>query len=53
MGDYVGTKVMAELWECKQSQITKWCREEKIEGAEQDKPGSPWRIPIDAQKPEK
>ena len=51
MGDYVGTAVMAELWECKQSTITKWCREGKIEGAEQDGKRSPWRIPVDAQCP--
>lgn len=53
MGDYVGTKVMAEIWGCSQSQITKWCREGKIPGAEQDRTGSPWRIPVDALKPEK
>lgn len=53
MGDFVGTKIMAELWDCPQSQITKWCREGKIPGAEQDKKGSPWRIPVDALKPEK
>ena len=52
MGDFVGTNVMAELWDCKPSQITKWCREGKIPGAEQDRPGSPWRIPVDAIKPE-
>lgn len=51
MGDYVGTAAMAELWGCKQSTITKWCREGKVEGAEQDSKGSPWRIPVDAQCP--
>ena len=51
MGDYVGTAAMAELWGCKQSTITKWCREGKIEGAEQDGKRSPWRIPVDAQCP--
>lgn len=53
MRDFIGTKALSEIWECKQSQITKWCREGKISGAEQDKKGSPWRIPIDALKPEK
>ena len=43
MGDFVGTAAMAELWGCKQSTITKWCREGKIEGAEQDRVNSPWR----------
>ena len=51
--DFIGTKAMAEIWGCNQSQITKWCREGKISGAEQDKKGSPWRIPVDALKPEK
>ena len=53
LSDYVGTKVIAELWGCSPSQVTKWCREGAIEGAEQDRKGSPWRIPIDALKPEK
>ena len=53
MGDFVGTAAMAELWGCKQSTITKWFREGNIEGAEQDKTGSPWRIPVDAQCPAK
>ena len=51
MGDFVGTSAMAELWGCKQSTITKWCREGKIEGAEQDGKRSPWRIPVDEQCP--
>ena len=53
MADFVGTKAMAEIWNCKPSQITQWCRDGKIPGAEQDKKGSPWRIPVDALKPEK
>ena len=53
MGDYIGTKAMAEIWGCSQSQITKWCREGKIPGAEQDEKGCPWRIPVDALKPER
>ena len=52
MVDYVGTGVMSELWNCTQAQIAKWCREGKISGAEQDKKGSPWRIPVDALRPE-
>ena len=51
MGDFVGTAVIAELWDCKQSTITKWCREGKIVGAEQDRVNSPWRIPADAKCP--
>ena len=44
---------MAEIWDCKPSQITQWCRDGKIPGAEQDRKGSPWRIPVDALKTEK
>lgn len=51
MGDFAGTAAMAELWGCPQSTIRKWCREGKITGAEQDKPGSSWRIPVDTQCP--
>lgn len=53
MGDFIGTKAMAEIWDCKPSQITQWCRDGKIPGAEQDRKGSPWRIPVDALKPGK
>ena len=48
MGNFVGTAVIAELWGCKQSTITKWCREGKIVGAEQDRGNSPWGIAGDA-----
>ena len=41
---YMGTKEAAELWGVKQATVSKWCREKKIHGAEQDKKGSPWRI---------
>jgi len=51
--EYLGTKAIAERWECSQAQVSKWCREGKIIGAEQDKKGSPWRIPSDAVKPRK
>ena len=53
MAGFVGTKIKAEEWGVSQSQISKWCREGKIPGAEHDGKGSPWRIPIDAEKPEK
>ena len=49
--EFFGTKAMAERWNCSQSQSSKWCREGKIPGVEQEKPGSPWRIPVDAVKP--
>jgi len=53
MGIYMGTKEAAEKWGCKPATVAKWCRENKIQGAEQDAKGSPWRIPAEAQKPSK
>lgn len=52
MSEYVGSKVKSEEWGVSQSTISKWCREGKIVGAEQDEKGSPWRIPKDAKRPE-
>ncbi len=45
--EFMGTKAASEKWGYSQATISKWCREKKIDGAEQDKPGTPWRIPID------
>ena len=53
MADSMGTKEAAEKWGYKQATITKWCREKKIPGAEQDGKGSPWHIPKDAECPGK
>lgn len=44
----MGTKEASEKWGYPQSTISKWCREDKIPGAEQDGKGSPWHIPKDA-----
>jgi len=52
MAELVSAKAMAELWDVPVSKVTRWCKEGKIPGAEQDKPGSPWRIPIVASMPE-
>lgn len=51
MSDSVGTRQKAEEWGYDQATISKWCREGLIEGANQDKPGSPWHIPKDAKCP--
>ena len=51
--EYHGTKYFAELWGYSQATIAKWCREGLIEGAVQDSPGSPWRIPANAKCPKK
>lgn len=52
MSDSVGTKAKSEEWGVSQATISKWCREGRINGAEQDKAGSPWRIPKNATKPQ-
>lgn len=51
--EYMGTKEAAKLWNITQNYISRLCREGKIEGAEQDCAGSPWRIPVNAKKPNK
>lgn len=53
MSDSMGTKEAAERWGYSQSTISKWCREELIEGANHDGDGSPWHIPKDAVCPRK
>lgn len=40
-----GTKAVAEMLGELQSTVADWCRKGKFPNAEQDKPGSPWRIP--------
>ncbi|MCM1244566.1 MAG: helix-turn-helix domain-containing protein [Roseburia sp.] len=50
MGD-IGTKEAAKRWNVTQQTVQIWCREGKISGATQDKKGSPWHIPRDAQRP--
>lgn len=47
----MGTKKAGELWGYKQETIRKWCASGKIPGATQDKHGSTWHIPIDAECP--
>lgn len=47
----MGTKQAAEKWGVSQATVAKWCREEKIKGATQDKKGSTWHIPPNAQPP--
>lgn len=51
MSDSMGTREAADRWGYEQGTIAKWCREGKIEGADQDKPRSPWHIPKDAKCP--
>ena len=49
--EYMGTKEAENQWGYNQTTIQKWCRDGLIDGAEQDKKGSPWRIPINAKCP--
>ena len=53
MGVHMGTAEMAEKCIFSQTTVSKWYREGNIPKAEQDKKGSPWRIPTDAEKPER
>ncbi|MCL1884957.1 MAG: hypothetical protein FWF81_14520 [Defluviitaleaceae bacterium] len=57
---FMGTSDAVKKWglcengECErkaQARITRWCRNDKIIGAEQDGKNKPWRIPIDATPP--
>lgn len=48
--EYMGTKEAAEKLKVKQSTVSAWCREGRIPNAEQDAPGSPWRIPANFTK---
>ena len=45
------TKRASQEWGYTQKTVEGWCRAGLIPGATQDKPGSPWRIPIDAKCP--
>ncbi len=47
----MGTKEASAKWGVSQTVIQRWCREGKIDGATQDKKGSPWHIPKYAQPP--
>lgn len=49
--EYMGTKQASEKWGYSQATISNWCRKGIIKDAEQDKAGSPWRIPINADCP--
>ena len=44
--EYVGTAHAAEILGVTMATVSRWCREGKIAGAEQDAPGKPWRISV-------
>lgn len=45
--EYLGTKEASKRLNVSISTLSRWCRQGKIKGAQQDAPGSPWRIPSD------
>ena len=47
----MGTKEASKKWGVSQQTVQIWCRTGKIKGATQDKIGSPWHIPKNAEKP--
>lgn len=49
----MGTLEASKKWGYTQETIRKWCREGKIANATQDKVGSTWHIPPDAECPRK
>lgn len=49
--EFMGTKEASEKWEIPQAAISKMCREGKIPNAEQDSARSPWRIPVNTERP--
>jgi len=51
MGNYMGTSEASDKWGVPQASVSRACREGKVDGAEQDAKGKPWRIPVDAPNP--
>lgn len=50
------TQEAAKKWGVTPEKVRRWCNDPEISkqiGAEHDGKGRPWRIPIDAQKPNK
>lgn len=41
---YIGTKEAAEIIGYAQTTVSRYCREGRFKSADQDAPGSPWRI---------
>ena len=51
MSDSMGTREASEKWGYPQSTISEWCRKGLIPNVNQDKKGSPWHIPKNAECP--
>ena len=51
MADSIVTKDIANKWGVTQATVSKWCRDEKNKGAEQDEKRNTWYIPKDVALP--
>ena len=51
MADTMGTLEASKKWGYTPATIRKWCIDGLIKDASQDKKGSPWHIPKDAECP--
>ena len=51
MDKWITVSEAAEFWSVPKQQVTRYCRDGRIEGAKKD--GHAWLIPADTQKPEK
>ena len=51
MAETMGTSEASERWGYTQATIRKWCMYGLIKDASQDKKGSPWHIPKNAECP--
>lgn len=47
----MGTREAAQRWGVSQQTVQNWCRNGQINGATQDRKGSPWHIPQNAVAP--
>ena len=49
--EFMGTSEAAKKWGVPQWKVSKACRNQRIEKAEQDAPGKPWGIPVEFPNP--
>lgn len=49
--EFMGTSEAAKKWGVPQWKVQQACRSHKIDKAEQDAPGKPWRIPVEFPDP--
>lgn len=51
LAETMGTREASDKWGYSQAYISEWCRNGLIPSASQDRAGSPWHIPKDAECP--